>query len=311
MHTSIRFRYPTALTIAGSDSGGGAGIQADLKTFSALGVYGISALTAVTAQNTKGIRRFEAVHPSLLRDQVEALADDFTIDAVKIGMLPTAQSVQIVAALLDRFPSLPAVLDPVLVSSSGSKLVDDEAIGRMRGMLFPRVSLLTPNAVEAAFLTGRPVCTEEDREAAGRRLLEEGCRAVLVKGGHLEGEKKTDVLFVGGTDSGQSMSSRGFGQGVPSRDSGQGGFSAGAGALLRFESPVVFTPNTHGTGCTLSSAIAAYLALGCPLAEAVGKAKQYMTQALENGQDVRIGRGTGPVNHFFAPLPLKKIREDQ
>lgn len=302
MHTSIRFRYPIALTIAGSDSGGGAGIQADLKTFSALGVYGISALTAVTAQNTKGIRCFEAVAPFLLREQLEALADDFTIDAVKIGMLPTAQSVQIVAALLDRFPALPSVLDPVLVSSSGSKLVDDEAICRMRETLFPRVSLLTPNTVEAAFLTGRPVCTEEDREAAGRRLLEEGCRAVLLKGGHLEGEKKTDVLLAGGTDSRPIRSSP---------DSPQALSFAGAGAATRFESPAIVTPNTHGTGCTLSSAIAAYLALGCPLAEAVGKAKHYMTQALENGKDVRIGGGTGPVNHFFAPLPLKKIRKDR
>lgn len=307
MHTSNRFRYPVALTVAGSDSGGGAGIQADLKTFSALGLYGISALTAVTAQNTKGIRRFEAVDPSLLRDQLEALADDFTIDAIKIGMLPTAGSVQVVAGLLDCLPSLPAVLDPVLVSSSGSKLIDDHAIGRMRELLFPRISLLTPNTVEAAFLTGRRVDTEEDRQAAAVCLLEAGCRAVLMKGGHVEGEKKTDVLFVGHTPMGQAESSAPAGRTSFSSTSRQA--AAGIGSPLRFESPAISTPNTHGTGCTLSSAIAAYLALGCTLAEAVGKAKRYMTQALENGKDVRIGGGTGPVNHFFAPLPLKKISE--
>ena len=293
MQTTTRFRYPVALTIAGSDSGGGAGIQADLKTFSALGLYGISAITAVTAQNTKGIRRFEAVDSSLLLDQLEALADDFTIDAVKIGMLPTAQSVQIVAGLLDRLSSLPVVLDPVMVSSSGSPLIDNEAIGRMRTLLFPRASLLTPNTVEAAFLTGIPIYTEEDRESAGIRLLTEGCRAVLIKGGHLNGEEKTDVLFTGGATWGKLM---------PPGETGR---------PHRFKSPAVSTPNTHGTGCTLSSAIAAYLALGCTLPEAVGKAKRYITQALEYGKDVRTGTGVGPVNHFFAPLPLKKIMHDR
>lgn len=280
MNATTPFRYPTALTIAGSDSGGGAGIQADLKTFSAVGVYGLSALTAVTAQNTQGIRHSEAVGPSLLSDQLEALFDDFTIDAVKIGMLPTAEAVHIVAGMLDRHPALPVVLDPVLASTSGSKLIDDEAVHRMRKELFPRISLLTPNTVEAGFLTGTAVETEEDRRAAGLRLLDEGCRAVLIKGGHFAGNEKTDVLF----------------------QAGQG--------PLRFQSPAVATRNMHGTGCTLSSAIAAYLALKHPLAEAVARAKVYMTEALAAGKEVKMGKGAGPVNHFFAPVALKKILAD-
>lgn len=280
MNATIPFRYPTALTIAGSDSGGGAGIQADLKTFSAVGVYGLSALTAVTAQNTQGIRRSEAVDPALLGDQIEALFDDFTIDVVKIGMLPTSEAVHIVAALLDRYPDLPVVLDPVLASTSGSKLIDDKAVRRMRKELFPRISLLTPNTVEAGFLTGTAVETEEDRLAAGLRLLDDGCRAVLIKGGHLAGNEKTDVLFQAGQ------------------------------APLRFQSPAVATPNTHGTGCTLSSAIAAYLALKYPLSEAMARAKVYMTEALAAGKEVKMGKGAGPVNHFFAPVALKKIPVD-
>lgn len=305
MNATLPFRYPTALTIAGSDSGGGAGIQADLKTFSALGVYGVSAITAVTAQNTRKIRRFEAVDPGLLRDQLDVLFDDFTIDAVKIGMLPTAGAVQTVARLLVRFPSLPVVLDPVLVSTSGSPLIDAAAIDRMRDELFPRITLLTPNAVEAGFLSGISVHTEADREAAGLRLTEEGCKAVLIKGGHLEGDEKTDVLFMSGTVSDT----------VPYivSDTVSGAvscvFPASGGKVksFRFKSPAVATSNTHGTGCTLSSAIAAYLALGAPLEEAAGKAKRYIIQALQSGRDVQTGKGNGPLNHFFAPLPLQKI----
>lgn len=309
MNATTPFRYPIALTIAGSDSGGGAGIQADLKTFSALGLYGLSAITAVTAQNTREIRRFEAVDPGLLRDQLEVLFDDFTIDAVKIGMLPTAGAVQTVARLLARFPSLPVVLDPVLVSTSGSRLIDDVAIDGMRHELFPRITLLTPNVVEAGFLTGIPVHTEADREAAGLRLMEEGCKAVLIKGGHLEGDEKTDVLFRYGTvsevvwDAGRSTVSNAGAGAV----SGVLPASSGKVKSFRFKSPAVVTCNTHGTGCTLSSAIAAYLALGAPLEEAVGKAKRYITQALQSGRNVQTGKGNGPLNHFFAPLPLQKI----
>lgn len=301
MNATTPFRYPTALTIAGSDSGGGAGIQADLKTFSALGVYGLSAITAVTAQNTREIRRFEAIDSGLLRDQLDVLFDDFTIDAVKIGMLPTAGAVQTVARLLARFPSLPVVLDPVLVSTSGSRLIDAPAIDRMRDELFPRITLLTPNAVEAGFLTGISVHTEADREAAGLCLAKEGCKAVLIKGGHLEGDEKTDVLFMSGTVS----------EAIPSVVSNTvcGVLPASPGTIksFRFKSPAVATSNTHGTGCTLSSAIAAYLALGAALEDAVGKAKCYITQALQSGRDVQTGNGNGPLNHFFAPLPLQKI----
>lgn len=305
MNATTPFRYPTVLTIAGSDSGGGAGIQADLKTFSALGVYGLSAVTAVTAQNTREIRRFEAVDPGLLRDQLEVLFDDFTIDAVKIGMLPTVGAVQTVARLFARFPSLPVVLDPVLVSTSGSRLIDAVAIDEMRHELFPRITLLTPNVVEAGFLTGTPVHSEADRETAGIRLMEEGCKAVLIKGGHLEGDEKTDVLFRYGTVT--EAGSEADCHRVPEVVSGVLPASSGKVKSFRFKSPAVVTCNTHGTGCTLSSAIAAYLALGAPLEEAVGKAKRYITQALQSGRDVQTGKGNGPLNHFFAPLPLQKI----
>lgn len=272
------FRYPTALTIAGSDSGGGAGIQADIKTFSALGVFGASAITSVTAQNTQGVRGIQAVSPEILQGQIEAVFDDFVVDAVKIGMLHNKEAVGIVAAALRRFTPCGCILDPVMISTSGAMLLHEDAIGRIVNELFPLATLVTPNIDEARYLSGLAISNEADMAKAAQRLLEMGCQAVLMKGGHLPGNEIADLLYIG------------------------------SNAPIRFATPVVETNNSHGTGCTLSSAIAAYLALRKELPEAVGLAKEYITSALVAGSDVRTGHGHGPVNHFFAPTPLIKIK---
>lgn len=272
------FRYPTALTIAGSDSGGGAGIQADIKTFSALGVFGASAITSVTAQNTQGVRGIQAVSPEILQGQIEAVFDDFVVDAVKIGMLHNKEAVGIVAAALRRFTPCGCILDPVMISTSGAMLLHEDAIGRIVNELFPLATLVTPNIDEARYLSGLAISNEADMAKAAQRLLEMGCQAVLMKGGHLPGNEIADLLYIG------------------------------SNAPIRFATPVVETNNSHGTGCTLSSAIAAYLALRKELPEAVGLAKEYITSALVAGSDVRTGHGHGPANHFFAPTPLIKIK---
>lgn len=298
MNTNHTFRYPAALTVAGSDSSGGAGIQADIKTFSALGVYAASVITAVTAQNTRGVRAVEPVTPSVLQAQWAAVWEDMQMDAVKIGMLYTSGAVRVVREALDIFPPVFTVLDPVLLSTSGHVLLEKTAVTEMVKRLFPRVSLLTPNLDEAAYLTGIPIRREEDVEKAAACLLETGCPAVLIKGGHALEEKErigeiiqppnelpnetletvTDLLFIAGQ---------------PPR---------------RFTAQRVLTQNSHGTGCTLSSAITAYMALGYSLPDAVEGAKKYMTAALSAGADVETGGGHGPVNHFFNPVPLHKIR---
>lgn len=272
------FRYPTALTIAGSDSGGGAGIQADIKTFSALGLFGASAITSITAQNTQGVRGIQAVSPEILQGQIDAVFEDFVVDAVKIGMLQNKEAVEVVAAALRRFVPSYCILDPVMISTSGSMLMNDDAIDRIVGQLFPLATLVTPNIDEARHLSGLAIRNEADMAKAAQRLQEMGCRAVLMKGGHLPGNEIADLLYIG------------------------------SNTPLRFSTPAVETNNNHGTGCTLSSAIAAYLALGKELPEAVRMAKEYITEALVAGGDVRMGQGNGPVNHFFSPTPLLKIR---
>ena len=276
MNTKKTFRYPAALTIAGSDSGGGAGIQADIKTFSALGVYGASVITSVTAQNTQGVRGIQAISPEILEGQLNAVFEDIAFDAVKIGILHNRMAARIVAETIDRFSPRYCILDPVMISTSGSKLMEDEAIETIVRELFKRVTLVTPNIDEAVFLTGQPVRNEQEMEKAACKLLEMDCRAVLIKGGHLGGQEMADILFT--------------------QDK----------APVRFVASAVETKNSHGTGCTLSSAIAAYLALGNDLPEAVRLAKSYITAALQAGQDVTTGHGHGPLNHFFAPVPLVK-----
>lgn len=268
-------RYPRVLAIAGSDSGGGAGIQGDLKTIAALGCYGMTALTALTAQNTLGVRSIHGVPLEFLADQIDAVAEDIGVDAVKIGMLHSSPVVRTVADALDRHRLATVVLDPVMVATSGARLIELEAVDALVRELFPRSLLVTPNLDEASLLVGRTLQGEADMEAAGRELLARGARAVLVKGGHLEGDTVSDLLLV-----------------------------PGAGPLW-LRSPRIATPNTHGTGCSLSSAIAAFLALGSDLPAAVRQAHEYVRSALAAGAHVRTGAGSGPLNHSHAPLPMQ------
>jgi len=261
-------RTPIALTIAGSDSSGGAGIQADLKTFHAMGVYGAAALTALTAQNTQGVRGVELVSPEFVAAQIAAVFDDLRVDAVKTGMLATAPIIRAVVETLDRYPARPLVVDPVMVATSGDVLLAEDAIASIIRELLPRATLITPNLPEAARLLGAGLAhTEAEALDQGRALVALGCRAVLIKGGHGGGDTAVDVLVA-------------------------------ADAVMRFERPRVATDNTHGTGCTLSAAIAALLARGLSLQAAVAEAKAFVWDALEAGRDLGVGHGHGPVDHL-------------
>ena len=279
MHPSAtprpRWHYPRLLSIAGSDSGGGAGVQADLKTFAALGCFGTTAITALTAQNTQGVRSIHAVPLDILADQIDAVAEDIGVDAVKIGMLHSAPTVETVAAALDRHALRQVVLDPVMVATSGAALIDPQAVATLVRELFPRALIVTPNLDEAAMLVGRPLRTESEMETAARQLLAMGAHAVLLKGGHLDGDTVSDLLLA--------------------RDA----------APLWLRGARIATPNTHGTGCTLSSAIASFLALGAALPEAVAQARDYVRGALDAGAAVRTGAGSGPLNHTYAPQPMR------
>ena len=273
--------YPKVLSIAGSDSSGGAGIQADLKTFSALGVYGATAITAITAQNTQGVNSQFALEPQMVYDQIAAVMDDIEPSVVKIGMLSNTAIVEAVAkALHDYRPSF-IVLDPVIVSSTGHRLLSIEAQETIKEKLIPIADLLTPNIPEMKALTDSSLSSLEEKKEAAQQLFNLGAKAILLKGGHEEGEMKTDVLFVSqqSTDNGQQT-------------------------LSMFTSETVVTNNTHGTGCTLSSAIAAFIARGLSLEDAISEAKNYVTEAIRAGADVNIGNGIGPVNHAFNPQKM-------
>ena len=280
MTQAFQSKYPHLLSIAGSDSGGGAGIQADLKTFAALGCFGMTAITALTAQNTLGVRAIHGVPAQMLRDQIDAVLEDIGADAVKIGMLHSPDIVKTVADAIDRHALVNVVLDPVMVATSGAVLIDNPAIAALVHELFGRAVLVTPNLDEAALLVGRTLTSEQDMEAAAHELLAKGARAVLLKGGHLAGEVVSDLLLVHNRAPHWMRALR------------------------------IDTANTHGTGCTLSSAIAAHLALGQPLLEAVEAARQFVRAALEAGAGVRTGAGSGPLNHGYAPqvMRLKPIR---
>ncbi len=261
---------PIAVTIAGSDSGGGAGIQADLKTFSALGVYGASVIAALTAQNTKGVTGIHDVPPEFITAQIDAVFSDLAVSAVKIGMLSRPATIRAVAAGLDRWSARNVVLDPVMVATSGDRLLAPEAIDVLRRELIPRALVITPNLPEVAALLDTAVAESEgEMRAQGERLLALGAKAVLIKGGHGTGPEATDLLI---TSAGITRH-----------------------AVLRID-----TRNTHGTGCTLSSAIAAELAKGRELGVAVTNAKAYLTAALAAADRLTIGSGHGPVHHFHA-----------
>jgi hydroxymethylpyrimidine/phosphomethylpyrimidine kinase len=262
-----------ALTVAGSDSSGGAGIQADLKTFAALGVYGASIITAITAQNTQGVRAIHDVPPDIVEAQIDAVFDDLAVGAVKIGMLSRLATIEAVARALERNKAHNIVLDPVMVATSGARLIAPEAIAALRESLFPLALIVTPNVPEAAELTGEiPARNEHEMERQARRLLAGGARNVLVKGGHGDGSESVDLLV-----------------GQKTKD-----------IMCRLAAPRVTTRNTHGTGCTLSSAIAAGLAKGLPLPTAVRQAKTYVTAAIAAADALDIGHGHGPLHHFHA-----------
>ncbi len=269
-------RYTRVLSIAGSDSGGGAGIQADLKTFAALGCYGMTAITALTAQNTLGVSGIHGVPPEMLKAQLSAVLDDIGVDAVKIGMLHAPEIVRTVAWALRHYGVKQVVLDPVMVATSGDRLIAPDTVQVLVDELFPLAAVVTPNLDEAALLLGRPIADASELDAAARGLLALGAKAVLLKGGHLPGDEVADLLV------------------------------SGDGPALRLASPRIASRNTHGTGCTLSSAIAAYLALGDPLEQAVAKARSYILQAIAQGADVYTGAGHGPLNHGHAPIALHK-----
>lgn len=258
------------MTIAGSDSGGGAGIQADLKTFSALGVYGTSVITALTAQNTSNVTAIQALPKAFIAQQFETVVDDIRIDAIKIGMLGTIEVIETVAACLKAHECPNVVLDPVMVAKSGDKLLHDEAVEALRDHLLAKARIITPNIPEAMVLTGRASPSDKiELIDCAQALLSFGSEWALLKGGHLRGSQCHDVL-VGPT-----------------------------GAEI-FTSPRIATKNTHGTGCTLSSALAAELAKGVPMREAVVNARHYLYGAIEAADDLSVGQGHGPVNHFYA-----------
>ncbi|WP_374300051.1 bifunctional hydroxymethylpyrimidine kinase/phosphomethylpyrimidine kinase [Paracoccus sp. (in: a-proteobacteria)] len=262
----------TVLTIAGSDSGGGAGIQADLKTVSALGCYGASAITAVTAQNTRGVSAVHMVPPDLIRAQIDAVLDDIAVHAIKIGMVGSAPAIAAVAASL-RDCRIPVVLDPVMVAKSGDVLMERDAIGALVRDLLPLAHVLTPNLPEAAALMGEhPAETEAVAIVQGMALRALGPGHVLMKGGHAAGAHCTDILV-------------------------------GPEGTTRFSSPRIRTRNTHGTGCSLSSAIAAGLAQGLAVADAVGRAHDWLHGAIRAADDLAVGGGHGPVHHFHALWP--------
>ena len=276
-HLAFTHQYFRVLTIAGSDSGGGAGIQADLKTFAALGCYGMTAITALTAQNTCGVRAIHGVPPDMLANQIDAVLQDIGVDAVKIGMLHSPDIVQAVADAIDRHAMPHVVLDPVMVATSGAVLIDSPAIAALVRELFGRAVLVTPNLDEASLLVGRPLTNEADMQFAAQDLLAKGARAVLLKGGHLAGDVVSDLLQVAGA------------------------------APHWMRAPRIATANTHGTGCTLSSAIAAHLALGLSLVDAVQAARAFVRSALAAGATVKTGQGSGPLNHGFAPQAMRLI----
>jgi len=269
--------YPRVLSIAGSDSGGGAGIQADLKTFSALGCYGMTAITAITAQNTQGVRAIHGIPSEILAAQIDAVIEDIGADAVKIGMLHAPEVVRVVAQAIRRHGLRNVVLDPVMVATSGDRLIAEETVAVLVQELFPLARVITPNLDEAELLLGHRIEGIGALGPAARELLALGAQAVLLKGGHLQGDEVVDLLL------------------QPDQPA------------VRLASPRIASRNVHGTGCTLSSAVASYLALGHGLEDAVRRARTYILAAIAAGADVRTGHGHGPLNHGHAPVAMQVL----
>lgn len=267
-------KYPVVLSIAGSDSGGGAGIQADIKTISALGCFATTAITAVTVQNTLGVSGIHSIPIEIVRSQIKAVMDDIQPSAIKIGMVHHPELAITIASVLKKYRDVFIVFDPVMVATSGDQLIESNTIETLKKELFPLAQLITPNLDEAYMLTGITIHTIADMRACAQEIIDSGCNAVLVKGGHLRGSVLYDVFLNKNGDE------------------------------CIFKSTAIDTLNTHGTGCSLSSAIASYLALGNDLVTSIARSARYVQHAIKHGKDVKIGKGHGPLNHFFNPQKL-------
>ncbi len=266
---SEKKHYCRTLTIAGSDSGGGAGIQADLKTFSALGCFGMSVITALTAQNTTGVTGIHPIPPDFVEEQIDAVFKDIGTDSVKIGMLYSIELVETVCRTLKRYNPANIVLDPVIAAQSGDRLIQDDTIQAIKNRLMPLADVVTPNLPEAEIILNRPIKNYDEICSGAKDLAEYGCKSVLIKGGHGSGAESVDILF-------HTRENR----------------------IIKLSGKRIVTKNNHGTGCTLSSAIAANLAKGLSIEEAVKNAKKYIENAIKAGADYEIGKGCGPVHHF-------------
>ena len=280
MNTEPNYIYPVVLTIAGSDSGGGAGIQADLKTISALGCYGTSTITAITAQNTMGITNLFELPVNIVTDQIKAVIGDIKPHAIKIGMIPNSALLQAIFDILILYPEIPVILDPVMIATSGRRLVEQATIELMKTILIPVTALVTPNLDEAAILAAMEIATVAQMKVAAHQILSLGGQAVLIKGGHLKGSRLYDVYL------------------------------DKTGIEIVYEHDTISSQNTHGTGCTLSSAIAGFIARNMELPEAIKNAESYVHHTIFEGLDVKTGEGKGPLNHFYAPVPLIKMPVD-
>lgn len=263
-------KYPVVLTIAGSDSSGGAGIQADLKTIEVLGGFGTTVITALTAQNTLGVKEIFPVPPEFVREQFEAIASDIEINAVKTGMLHSVEIVETIVECLKKYNIKKIIVDPVMVATSGDKLIQDNTIEIIKSKLFPIATVITPNLDEAELILNREINCIEDMKSAARALLDFNCKGVLVKGGHIPDDDLTDVFY--------SYEDENY---------------------YLLESKRIHTNNTHGTGCTLSASIATYCALGCDLKTSISKSHEYIYGAISSGANYRLGRGNGPLHHSF------------
>jgi len=273
-----KYRYPVVLSIAGSDSGGGAGIQADLKTMSALGCFGTTVITAVTVQNTLGVSGIHPIPVGFVKAQIKAVMDDLKPSAVKIGMVHSAELALGIASVLREYPGVAIVFDPVMAASSGDRLAANDTLATIKEQLFPLAVLVTPNLDEASILAEMEINTIDDMKKAAVQIVQYGCNAVLIKGGHLKGSDLYDVYLDKNGDE------------------------------CIFRSTAIDTLNTHGTGCSLSSAIASFITLGNDMNSAISKSKKYVQNAIEHGKDVETGKGHGPLNHFFDPQKLVKYK---
>lgn len=269
-----KYKCPSVLTIAGFDGSGGAGIQADIKTISALGCYATSALTALPVQNTMGVRSIYPIPTKAVEEQIKAVMDDIFPGAVKIGMVHTSELVDTIVNTLQHYPKVPLVFDPVMVATSGHRLIEEQTIQTIIDKLIPIGAVITPNLDEAEILAGMKIQTVDEMYVAGEKIRKLGCRSLLLKGGHLKASVLTSLYF--------------------SED----------GKVHEYHYDKFETNNTHGSGCTLSSAIASYIAQGRPLIESIAMAQDYVHKAIYHGKDLQIGKGNGPLNHFFDPQKL-------